>query len=78
MRVAPNAMGQIKIKTMKLDNELTKLSHSKTMHLLYWGISVLFGSLAWFYYSVASPVYIFVLVFAAGHVYQLARKVCST
>jgi len=73
MRVAPNVMCQTKSKTMPLDNKPTKLSHSKSMHLLYWGISVLLGLLAWFYYSVDSPTYILVLVFVAGYVYQLAR-----
>ena len=73
MGVALNAMCQTKVKTMKDETESTKLRHSKSMDLIYWGSSVLFGLLACFYHSVGSPVYLVCLIFAGVSAYQLVR-----
>jgi len=58
---------------MKVETELVKLRHSKSMDSIYWGSSVLFGLLACFYHSVGSPVYLYCSIFAGGYAYQLAR-----
>jgi len=58
---------------MKVETEPTKLRHSKSMDLIYWGSSVLFGLLACFYHSVGSPVSLFCLIFAGRYAYQLVR-----
>ena len=71
MGEASNAICQTR--TMNVETEPTKLRHSKSMDLLYWGILVLFGLLASFYHSVGSPVYLYCLIFAGGYAYQLAR-----
>lgn len=56
-----------------MKNEPIKYNHAKPLDRVKWFIIIVFGLLAWFYYLVGSPVFVFLLAYAAKSVYQLAR-----
>jgi len=57
-----------------MENEPIKYNHAKPLERLEWFLIILFSLLAWFYYLVDSPVFIFLLAYAGKSVYELVRR----
>ena len=51
-----------------MENEPIKYYHAKPLERLEWFVITLFSLLAWFFYLVDSPVFIFLLAFAGKSV----------
>ena len=57
-----------------MENEPIIYNHAKPVERLEWFVIILFSLLAWYFYSVVSPAFIFCLVYAGKSVYDLIRR----